>query len=62
VDHSFIVSDVALGDVLVSLGSAFIHMAVQALSYYLLAFLAPVLVAMMMAVKQRRERLELLQV
>jgi hypothetical protein len=62
VDHGAVSSNLAFADVVVSLGSAFIHMAVQALSYYLLAFLAPVLVAVMLAVRQRRERLELLEV
>jgi hypothetical protein len=45
-------------EALVSLGSAFIDMAVQALSYYLLVFLVPVLMTIMLAVRQRRERLE----
>jgi hypothetical protein len=45
-------------DVLVSLGSAFIDMAVNALSYYLLAFLAPLLMTILLWVRQRQEKLE----
>jgi hypothetical protein len=58
VDHGFLPSGVGFAHVVVSLGSAFIDMAVSALSYYLLAFLVPVLLTVMLAMRQRRERLE----
>ena len=62
VEQSSVAGQVAFTEVLVSLGSAFIDLAVQGLSYYLLAFLVPVFVALVLAVKQRRERLDLLEV
>jgi len=44
--------------VLVSLGAAFIDLAVQALSYYLLAFMFPALLVVLFAAKQRREAID----
>ena len=44
--------------VLVSLGSAFLDLAVQALSYYLLAFMFPVLLVLLFAAKQRQEAID----
>jgi hypothetical protein len=41
--------------VVVSLAAAFVGMAVQGLGYYLLVFLVPVVAAIWLAVKQRRE-------